>query len=81
MSLRIDPEKVVSVLLTSGQSFRCDPGSFSMDAYEFVEDTGFVLHGGGNSGICATGFQVQTQDGDIFCGPLSAITAVEVMGS
>jgi len=35
-----------------------------------------LLHGGGHSGICATGFEFKTTGGEHIAGPLSAIQAV-----
>lgn len=35
-----------------------------------------LLHGGGNSGVCATGFSFTAEDGDRVSGPLTAILAV-----
>lgn len=86
MSLAIDTEDIEAVLLIDGWH-RVKPGTFDLDAYEFVEQRGSrepqLLHGGGKSGVCATGFdfiEIEQVDGhDIessVCGPLTAILAV-----
>jgi hypothetical protein len=86
MSLAINPDGVLAVLI-SNEWIHVKPGTFDMDSYEYVvpseaseRDEDFVLHGGGNSGICATGFRFICSDG-IFsgrtiCGPLTSIKAV-----
>jgi len=76
MSLAIDPDKVEAVLLADGWH---EITYFSLDSYEFVEpgESGgsFVLHGGGQSGVCATGF-VFREGSFAYYGPLTAILAV-----
>ena len=54
--------------------------SFTLDAYEFIQDreTGkapITLHGGGQGGICSTGATWQEKGALFFC-PLTAILAV-----
>lgn len=86
MSLAIDPEAVTDVLLADGRHGVQDL-DFSLDSYEFVEpDGGHVLHAGGDSGICATGFkfsEMVNMDGEnyvvIVAGPLSSILAVRTL--
>jgi hypothetical protein len=87
MSLSIVAETVVAVLLADGWH-RVDPNSFGLDSYEFVEsEDGYVLHGGGDSGVCATGFSFMSDDLDqqgeqVFIqGPLTAILAVKTSSS
>jgi hypothetical protein len=46
-----------------------------LDAYEFTWQ-GECVHGGGRSGMCATGFALRTPAGDSLAGPLTAILAV-----
>jgi hypothetical protein len=92
MSLAIDPGMVKAVLLADGWH-EVDDLDFELDSYEFVEPhpdpnrNGLVLHGGGNSGVCATGFRFQEvvydpgEDGEVrylckIAGPLTAILAV-----
>lgn len=90
MSLAIDPGEVTAVLLVDGWH-EVEPGSFYLDSYEFAEpgDNGHILHGGGDSGICAVGFACTTVlsplGGEIeiplsfastISGPLTSILAV-----
>ena len=85
MSLLIDIDKVTAILLADGwhDVFRQEDGtsSFDVDSYEYAEvDTDgepHLLHGGGDSGVCAVGFRFQENRLD-FCisGPLTAILAV-----
>ena len=84
MSLAIDPNLVTAVLLASGR-YEVQPGTFELDSYEFVEPhsnpdrNGHILHGGGNSGVCATGFDfLVSPNGPRMAGPLTAILAVEI---
>lgn len=84
MSLAIDPAEVREVLLVDGHWHCVVAGSFTLDAYEFV-DGEFVLHGGGASGVCATGFMfvdrhAAVRDEVIIVGPLSAIVALRLEG-
>lgn len=82
MSLAIQIGDVVSVLLADGWH-EVENTSFTIDSYEYLEDSSadsFVLHGGGQSGICATGFRFleDTERGTYLAGPLSAILAVRL---
>lgn len=82
MSLHIDPAKVQWVLLAGeahGEEagwWEVDEASFNIDAYEYVELDGFVLHGGGAGGVCSAGFSFETHTGVRVCGPLTSILAV-----
>lgn len=80
MSLYINAEQVTSVLLNDGWH-EVKSGSFYLDSYEFAEDHtagGLLLHGGGNSGVCATGFSFDTAASNFrIAGPLTAIHAVK----
>lgn len=81
MSLAIDVDHVTEVLLADGWHQVLD-GSFTLDAYEYLwysagnPDEAQILHGGGNSGVCATGFGFKSSDGWLY-GPLTAIQAVK----
>lgn len=75
MSLRIDIDKVTAVLLADGWH-TVDDASFDCDAYEFMSGDGELVHGGGQSGVCATGFGFNSEDARIY-GPLTAILAVK----
>lgn len=84
MSLAINPELVSAVVLATGR-YQVRPGTFDLDSYEYVaphsnpDRDGMVLHGGGNSGVCATGFDfIVEPDGHRMLGPLTAILAVEI---
>lgn len=76
MSLCIDTDRVQAVLLNDGWHEVLDK-SFDLDAYEFVwgSQNGMTVHGGGNSGVCSTGFAFKVKDG-VLAGPLTAILAV-----
>ncbi len=99
MSIAIDTDLVTHVLI-AGNWYRCEPGTFDLDSYEYVwsgmqgvtvaELEGLnqkrdrtepyrdpvILHGGGQSGVCATGFVFTTPEGNHIAGPLTAIQAV-----
>lgn len=88
MSLAIDTDTVTRVLLSDGWH-RVANATFDLDAYEYLwsgqsevrvvdsQHDAMVLHGGGQSGICATGFSFYDDEtGDVLYGPLTAIQAV-----
>jgi hypothetical protein len=89
MSLAIDVDTVTGVLLADGWHDVAD-ASFNLDSYEFMwsgshskrvadlapDRDPLVLHGGGQVGVCATGFEFRDPDGSLICGPLTAILAV-----
>lgn len=80
MSLAINAGAVQAVLLERWHTVQ--PGSFSIDSYEFLDgddDRAFVLHGGGRSGVCASGFEFQKTDNIWIAGPLTAIQAVSYL--
>lgn len=79
MSLRIDVAQVTAVLLGDGQWHAVDRGTLELDCYEF-QCRGEIVHSGGRSGVCATGFAFSSS-GDLVCGPLSAILAVRLRGA
>ena len=86
MSVAIDVDKVISVLLGDGWHSVADD-SFLIDSYEYLEGglpEGLLVHGGGQSGICASGFSFYEEldqdaggafQGDLVrvSGPLTAI--------
>jgi len=84
MSLAINPDKVTAVLLADGWH-RVD--NFYIDSYEFVypcdNGTGMdfdVPHGGGQYGICASGFTAEVMDdaGTVrLSAPLTSVLAVK----
>lgn len=83
MSLAIDVDHVTAVLLTDGWHTVADD-SFNIDSYEFLwwgqgrkdRHDPVVLHGGGQSGVCAAGYGFRTPEGDYLAGPLTAILGV-----
>ena len=93
MSLAIDIDTVTRVLLADDWHAVADQ-SFTLDAYEFlwsgqsglkVKDlpdsySPMIMHSGGQSGVCATGFSFLTTDGSRMAGPLTAILAVRYAG-
>lgn len=81
MSLAIQIEEIEAVLLADGWH-EIGSGSFDCDSYEFVSGKRSngdldLVHGGGNSGICSTGFVFWDVDSNrnIF-GPLTSLLAV-----
>jgi hypothetical protein len=78
MSLAIDVSKISDVLLADGWHAVAD-NSFVTDAYEYVKGA-VVLHAGGSSGVCSTGFHFAEAAGRGAVanveGPLTAILAV-----
>jgi hypothetical protein len=82
MSLAIDVDHITAVLLSDGWH-DVVAKSFTTDSYEYLwypsagsKHDFQLLHGGGASGVCATGFEFKTADGDRMAGPLTAIQAV-----
>jgi hypothetical protein len=83
VSLAIDVDDVTAVLLADGWHEVAD-ASFELDAYEFVWASGgaredaLLMHGGGASDICATGFTFREEGAatEMIAGPLSAVLAV-----
>lgn len=73
MSIAIDTDRVSGVLLADGWH-QVEGTSFDLDSYEFVWGER-LIHGGGNSGVCATGFTFY-EDGLRISGPLTALLAV-----
>ena len=81
MSLAIEVDDVVKVNI-SGKWYdvnHYDDGrtsSFALDSYEFLNGS-LLLHGGGEGGMCATGFTFFDADTNLkISGPLTSITAV-----
>lgn len=101
MSLAIDVDTVTRVLLADGRWYSVGRKSFALDAYEYLwwpngrdaknkhggDTDPQILHGGGQSGVCAIGFEFLTESRDPdghatgeyvrMAGPLTAIQAVE----
>lgn len=94
MSLAIDPKTVVGIRLSgSAVWYQVAVGSFTLDSYEVV-DGDFVLHGGGQHGVCALGFKCHArmswdQNGtkmrensrgkyEVMCGPFSSVVALVI---
>ena len=73
MSLAIDTNTVTEVLI-AGDWYAVEHQSFDLDAYEFTWE-GDLVHPGGNSDVCSTGFRF-THQGATISGPLTAILAV-----
>jgi hypothetical protein len=76
MSLAISADDVTAVLLADGWH-EVAARSFDLDSYEYHEHAdGLMIHGGGASGVCSTGFEFTTDEGDRLAGPLTAVLAV-----
>lgn len=88
MSLAIDVDTVIRVLLPDGWHDVAN-ASFDLDAYEYLwsgqsgvsiadaQHDALVLHGGGQSGISATGFSfTDAATRQRMYGPLTAVLAV-----
>jgi hypothetical protein len=86
VSLQINMSKISAVLL-GNQWHDVVPETFGIDAYELGSyypspdyASGFAFsmhHGGGESGVCSTGFAFQSTEGTWVSGPLTAIQAVK----
>ena len=75
MSLDIDIQDVAEVLLADGWHV-VHGKSFGLDGFDFTL-AGRRVHGGGDSGVCATGFSfVPDQEGSRIAGPLTSILAL-----
>jgi hypothetical protein len=75
MSLDIDIEDVVEVLLADGWHV-VHGKTFELGAFDFT-NKGRRVHGGGDSSVCATGFSFVTdQEGSRLAGPLTSILAL-----
>ena len=75
VSLDIDIEDVLEVLLADGWHV-VHGESFELGAFDFTHK-GRRVHGGGDSGVCATGFSFVTdQEGSRLAGPLTSILAL-----
>ena len=76
MSLKIDDLTVNGVLLASGW-IDVKPGTFELDAYEFVRDGKYVYENNGQCPeVCKTGAEWTGIDGQIYAAPLTSILAV-----
>jgi hypothetical protein len=76
MSLYIDTDKITEVLLTDGEWYEVEDGSFDLDSYEMHWDGRLVLPGGAVDGIPATGFTFKTPYEGYIYGPLTSVVAV-----
>jgi hypothetical protein len=76
VSLAIKIDDVAEVLM-AGEWHVVEAHSFDLDSFEFLHDD-LLVHGGGNSGICATGFSFTDGNGNEICGPLTSVQAVKV---
>ena len=75
VSLDIEIEEVVEVLLADGWHV-VHGKTFELDGFDFTHE-GRRVHGGGDSGVCATGFSFVTdQEGSRLAGPLTSILAL-----
>lgn len=74
MSIAIQVDNVTAVLLADGWHDVADD-TFDLDSYEYLHGD-HLLHGGGNSGVCATGFTFRETGGQLLSGPLTAVLAV-----
>tara|TARA_R100000008_G_scaffold26891_1_gene14779 strand:+ start:700 stop:1053 length:354 start_codon:yes stop_codon:yes gene_type:complete len=80
MSLAIEVDDVVKVNISGTwhdvNRYKDGRSSFALDSYEFLNGS-LLLHGGGEGGICATGFTFFDADTNLkISGPLTSITAV-----
>lgn len=77
MSLLIDPRRVNAVMV-AGQWWDVQPESFDLDSYEYGTDDDELdlLHGGGQSGVCATGYTFKDSGGNVYSGPLTEVQMV-----
>lgn len=75
MSLAIDPHKVEAMLLPDGKWYAVADKSFTVDAYEFVEEGKTIASGGQGQGVPSTGGSWRDNMGKRFACPLTAILA------
>jgi hypothetical protein len=87
MSLQINYDRIKRVLLADGwhncTGFRTDSYEFGYyhEDRDYTSGVSFHLdHGGGQSGVFATGFAFRDDNGDTVAGPLTAILAVRGKG-
>ncbi len=75
--MRINTDAVTAVLI-AGTWYEMDDGSFDLDSYEFMDgEGGCCIHGGGASGVCATGYVFKIRGRSVrMSGPLTAVQAV-----
>jgi hypothetical protein len=84
MSLAINPERVIRILLADGWH-DCADASFDLDAYEFIEQydkgkTRTIFGGGQDKQVPSTGFVfTDTESGNQLFGPITSIIAVETI--
>lgn len=85
VSLLINENAIIKIMLTDGRWRDVEKGTFTLDAYEYSEDgttDSFVTLRGGDcaqAGVPATGFRFTTRIDDtkvIVTGPLTSIVAV-----
>ena len=75
VSLDIDIEEVSEVLLADGWHV-VHGRTFELDDFDFTR-AGRRVHGGGDSGVCSTGFSLVTDEaGSRIAGPLTSILAL-----
>jgi hypothetical protein len=61
-----------------GPEYNPDLDDLQMGKEQFEQRARQTLHGGGQSGVCATGFAFRSEEeGKVIAGPLTAILAVE----
>jgi hypothetical protein len=72
MSLAIREQEVVGILLGDGWH-GVEPGSFFIDAYEYIHDDGSLSAGG-----IGFGFHAEDLERGELAGPLSSILAVSI---
>lgn len=82
MSLAINVDDVVAVLLTDGW-YEVYGRSFDIDTYEYTAGEGRLISFDPESGVGVTylGFVFTNSDGDRVAGPMTAIQAVRVRES
>ena len=84
MSLAIDIDEIVKVNISGTwydvNHYDNGDSTFFLDSYEFISNPGFnqnLEHGGGQGGICATGFSfIDAETNLTMAGPLTLIIAV-----
>ena len=84
MSLAIDIDEIVKVNISGTwydvNHYDNGDSTFFLDSYEFISNPGFnqnLEHGGGQGGICATGFSfIDAETNLTMAGPLTSIIAV-----
>lgn len=80
MSLAIQIDKVMEILLSDGWH-RVEPGSFTVDSYEFLQGDELLVSGGQVAGVPSTGAGWKELNASPMACPLTSILALRLSTS